>query len=304
MNQSDWLHDHINPDLTQLHRIQKVIYSGKSRYQSVQFIDSSCWGRCLVLDGKIQSSELDEGIYHETLVQPAMLAHPDPRTVFIAGGGEGATLREVLAHKSVKKAVMVDLDEEVVDLCRRHLKSFHRGSFDDPRAEIVFDDAWKYLKDCRETFDVMVLDLPEPLSEGPAYLLSTMEFYQSVSDRLSPDGIISLQACASTYGNHQCFTAIINTLKAVFPKVYPYQASIPSYCGMWGFAVASPKLKLPSAAEIDRRIEARINRSLRYYDGPTHRGLFSLPRHLRRAIAEEKTVIAVDRPFCIYSPEE
>ena len=300
----EWLHDHINPGLTQLHRIKKVIYSGKSQYQSVQFIDSESWGRCLILDGKIQSSELDEGIYHETLVHPPMIAHSNPERVLIAGGGEGATLREVLAYKSVKRAVMVDLDREVVDLCRKYLPSFHQGSFDDSRVELIFDDARKYLEKCDEQFDVIVLDLPEPIEGGPAYLLSTREFYQSVRGKLAPNGVVSLQAGASTWGNHRCFTAIVNTLKSVFPKVYPYEASIPSYCGMWGFAVATDKVRLPAPVEVDRRISSRVDKPLRYYDGLTHQGLFCLSRHLRQAIAEEKTVITVDKPFYIYSPED
>ena len=303
MSNADWFRDHVTPDLVQLHSIREVIYSGKSKYQSVQFVESGGWGRCLVLDGKIQSSEMDEGIYHETLVHPPMISHPNPQTVFIAGGGEGATLREVLKHRSVKRAVMVDLDREVVELCRRYLPSFHRGSFDDSRAELVFDDAQRYLQECDESFDVMVLDLPEPIEGGPSYLLSTMEFYQSVRDRLAPGGIVSLQAGASTWGNHLCFTAIINTLKKVFPRVYPYEASIPSYCGMWGFALASNDLKPPSPREIDRRIASRIEGELRYYDGTTHRGLFALTKHLRQAIADENTVITVDRPFYIYTPE-
>ena len=104
-----WFRDPINPNFVQLHRLEEVLYTGKTKFQSVQVISTGSFGRCLVLDGKIQSSEMDEFIYHEALVQPAMIAHPDPRRVLIAGGGEGATLREVLAHRSVSRAVMVDL---------------------------------------------------------------------------------------------------------------------------------------------------------------------------------------------------
>ena len=109
-----WFSDNISPDLTMLHSIKERIYSGRTKFQSIDIINTGSFGVCLVLDGKIQSSEADEFIYHEALVHPAMLAHPQPEKVFIAGGGEGATLREVLAHKTVKRAVMVDIDEEVV----------------------------------------------------------------------------------------------------------------------------------------------------------------------------------------------
>src|SRR4030042_686838 len=136
-----WLYDEVSPNLTQLHRIKKVIYSGRTKFQAVEIVDTRSFGICLVLDGKIQSSELDEFIYHEALVHPAMLSHARPETVFIAGGGEGATLREVLAHKTVKKAVMVDIDEELVKLCRRFLPSWHQKAFDDHRTELHFSDA-------------------------------------------------------------------------------------------------------------------------------------------------------------------
>ena len=302
MKQNEWFRDHVLPDLVQLHRIKQVIYSGKTPYQSVEFAELGPWGRCLILDGKIQSSEWDEAIYHQSLVHPSMIAHPGPRSVFIAGGGEGATLREVLAHDSVERAVMVDLDKDVVELCRRYLPSFHQGSFDDPRVELLFTDAMKYLEGCDERFDVMILDLPEPIEGGPAYLLSTREFYELVRDRLAEDGTVSLQAGASTWGNHHCFTAVVNTLKKVFPLVFPYEVCVPSYCGMWGFAYASKSLIPPDAAEVDRRIAERIDKELRFYDGLTHHGMFSIPANLRQAIAEEKTIIAVDNPFYIYTP--
>ena len=105
------------------------------------------------MDGKIQSSEMDEFIYHEALTHPPMITHPHPETVFIAGGGEGATLREVLAHTSVKRAVMVDIDEEAVDICRRFLPFLSQGSFEDDRAELLYLDAREYLAESEEKFD-------------------------------------------------------------------------------------------------------------------------------------------------------
>ena len=302
MKENEWFHDYVTPDMVQLHSIKEVIYSGRTQFQSIEIIASGSFGRCLILDGKIQSSEWDEFIYHEALVHPPMIAHPHPERVFIAGGGEGATLREVLAHSSVKGAVMVDIDKEVIDICRRFLPSFHQGSFEDSRLELRFVSAKKYLEECQDRFDVIILDLPEPIEEGPAYLLHTREFYQVVQEKLAPEGIISLQAGSSAWGNHQCFTAIINTLKAVFPLVSPYETFIPSYGGMWGFALASQKLSPLPPAEVDSKISSRITKGLRFYDGLAHQGLFSLPKYLREAIAEEKRVITTEQPFFIYQP--
>ena len=105
-----WFCDRISRDLVQLYRIEEVLYRGRTKFQSIQIIRTVSFGKCLVLDDKIQSTEVDEFTYHEALVQPAMITHPGPETVFIAGGGEGATLREVLSHGTVKRVVMVDID--------------------------------------------------------------------------------------------------------------------------------------------------------------------------------------------------
>lgn len=302
MNESSWFYDHITSDMVQLHSIKETIYSGKTQFQSIEIIDTGAFGRCLVLDGKIQSSEQDEFIYHETLVHPAMITHHYPESVFIAGGGEGATAREVLRHPSVKRVVMVDIDKEVIDICQRFLPSFHQGSFDDSRLELHIADVKGYLDKCQEKFDVIILDLPEPIEEGPASMLHTREFYQLVADKLGSEGIISLQAGSGSWGNHECFTAITNTLKSIFSLVYPYATHVPSYASVWGFAVAAQKLHLLPLAGIDSKISSRIKEGLRFYDGLTHRGLFTLPKTLREAIDEEERIITEQEPLFIYQP--
>jgi len=297
-----WFHDYVNPDITILHRIKEVIYSGQTKFQSIAIIDNDSFGKCLVLDGKIQSSEVDEFIYHEALVHPAMVTHPNPEKVFIAGGGEGATLREVLAHNTVKKAVMVDIDEEVVNICRHFLPSWHQNSFDDQRAELHFADARAYLEKNDAKFDVIIIDLPDPLEKGPARLLYTREFYELVKQRLQPDGIISVQAESANWTQIANFVDIVNTLANVFPIVRPYQAHVPSFNSLWGFATASQKLdpqKL-TPEEIDLKISTRISRQLKSYDGLTHQAMFTIPKHLRLKLSEIEKVITDKEPISIY----
>ncbi|MFC1968002.1 polyamine aminopropyltransferase [Chloroflexota bacterium] len=294
-----WFRDQVNSHLIQLHSIKAVPYTGQTRFQRVDLIDTGSLGQCLVLDGKIQSSEADEFVYHEALVHPPMIAHPDPEKVFIAGGGEGATIREVLAHSSVKRAVMVDLDKEVVDLCRRLLPAFNRGSFDDPRAELYHTDARQYLLDSGERFDVIIIDLPDPLEGGPAYLLYTREFYQLVQESLTSEGIISVQAGSASWGELVNLTAVKNTLETAFSIVCTYQVNIPSFGGPWGFCTASQSLNpfLLPPNEIDRRISSKISASLGSYDGLTHQGMFSLPKHLRQKLSKGKRIISDKKPL-------
>lgn len=297
-----WLCDEVSPDLAQLHRIKKAIYSGRTDFQSIEIVDTRSFGVCLVLDGKIQSSERDEFIYHEALVHPAMLSHPCPETVFIAGGGEGATLREVFTHKTVKRVVMVDIDRQVIDICRHYLSLFHRGSFDDSRLELNFTDARRYLQETDDRFDVVIIDLVEPLEEGPACLLYTQEFYQLVKERLNFGGIMCVQSGASGWTNLQNFTAIINTLKGVFDIVCPYQAYVPSFVDLWGFATASQSINSAEmlSEEVDRRISARLLRKPRSYDGLTHQSSFILPKHIRHQLAITKRIITDNNPVFVH----
>ena len=212
--QDGWHYERITPDLLQAERVERVVHSGRTAYQSVLIQDTTCFGRSFVLDDKTQSTEVDEFVYHESLVQPAMIAHPGPRSVFIAGGGEGATAREVLRHASVERVVMADIDEQVVDLCRQHLGAFHQGSFDDPRLELHHRDAMAVLEESRGGFDVAVIDVPDPLEEGPAYLLFTAEFYEIARSRLAPGGLLVAQAGPTGPAFYeQCFSAVANTVR-------------------------------------------------------------------------------------------
>jgi spermidine synthase len=281
-----WLLESVYPDLAVMLRVQRVLYSGKTAYQNVEVLESDLFGRSLVLDGKTQSTERDEHIYHEALVHPAMLMHPEPRTVFIGGGGEGATLREVLAHRSVRQAVMLDLDPEVVALCRQHLPKHHQGSFDDPRLELRHQDARAYLAGCGQKFDVMVLDLVDPLEGGPAYMLYTQEFYRIAQATLNPGGILVTQSGpAGLVGHEECFTIIHRTLASVFRHTTSCQAHVPAFQTLWGFNLASdaplPRL---TPAQVDQLTAQRIARPLRFYDGETHSNMFALPKFLRQGL--------------------
>jgi spermidine synthase len=297
-----WFYDRVNQNLIQLHSIEDVLYTGRTSFQLVEVIRTSSYGLCLVLDGRIQSSEIDEFVYHEALVQPAMIAHPNPERVFIAGGGEGATLREVLSHKTVTRAVMIDIDDEVVALCQRLMPDFSRGSFSDKRTELYHLDARDYLAKCREQFDIMIIDLPEPIEEGPAYLLYTREFYELVRDRLGDNGIICVQSGSASFTELLNFAAVYHTLQSVFPIVCPYQIDVPSFGGPWGFCFASPNIDPTgiASAEVDKRISARGLDELKLYDGLTHRNMFSLPKHIRNCLNDMARLITDKEPLHIY----
>src|SRR4051794_33786989 len=180
--------EYVIRDLTQ------VVLRQQTQFQLLEIVDTLSHGRALYLDNKIQSAELDEFIYHEALVHPALILAGTPRRVFVAGGGEGATLREVLRYPSVERVVMVDIDAEAVQACRTHLRAWHQGAYDDPRVELVHADARQALAESAEQFDAIVVDITDPLTDGPSYRLFTREFYSLVAERLAPHGALAVQA--------------------------------------------------------------------------------------------------------------
>ena len=297
-----WFFDKINRSLMQLHAISDVLYTGRTRFQSIEILRSPNFGKLLVLDNKVQSTEIDEFIYHEALVHPVMLAHPNPEKVFIAGGGEGATLREVLLHPGVKQAVMVDIDADVIKICREYLPDYHAGAFDDKRTRVYNTDARKWLAQSKSKFDVIIIDLTEPVEEGPAYLLYTQEFYRIVASQLTENGLISVQSGSTSYVELTNIKAVARTLRSVFPIVRIFQADIPSFGGPWGFCIASMNIdpvKIPPR-DIDARIKQRGLNGLKFYDGTAHQGMFTFPRHMRKALAGGGRLITDARPLYLY----
>ena len=289
-----------------------VVYSGTTPWQHVEVMETEAFGHVLMLDGVLNSAEHDEYIYHESLVQPAMCAHPNPKTVFIGGGGEGATLREVLRHPSVEKAVMVDIDGDLVTVFRDELPQYPDGAFDDPRTELVFDDCKKYLEDYDGRFDVIVLDLADPVEAGPAFPIWTKEYYTTCSEKLNAGGLLVTQAgpLSANQVTEVC-TPVATTLRAVFPSVLTYGAHIPSFGHAWAYNLAckepSDDLAQRTPAEVDASIRGHLGEeaaaALGWYDGLTHRAMFSLPKPLRAALAAEKRVVTMDTPLAFVAGE-
>lgn len=306
---SKWVTESINSDLYFSSSLKKIYYSGESEFQTIDVVQLSCFGRSLLLDGHIQSSEEDEFMYHEALVHPALLSHPNPKTVFLAGGGEGSTARELLRHKTVEKVVMVDIDGEVVAVSKQHLPNHHQGAFEDPRLKLHVDDALKYAETTTDRFDVIVMDLCDPVEEGPAYLLYTQSFFTTLMNLLTPGGVLVTQSGPGGFNTmYEVFCPVYKTISTVFKEVAPMIVHIPSFFDYNAMIIASNggngwlDPRKASAEEIDSRIEARItggSSALRFYDGETHRGIVSIPKAFRKQLSEETTVITIDNPrFC------
>jgi spermidine synthase len=294
-----WHIEFYAPDEAHMRGITKIYASEQTPYQKIEVIQSSHYGKCLILDGHMQSAQLDEFIYHENLVHPAMVACPNPQKVVIIGGGEGATLYEVLRHNTVEKVWMIDIDQRVVELCDQYLPEWHRGAFKDKRVTLLYEDGRKFLEESKEKFDVIIIDIPEPVEEGPAYKLYTEEFYRMVSTKLADNGMVTLQSGCSAEKELRCLAAVYNTLKKVFPLVYSWPVNVPSFDIPWSFTMASKSTdpKTFKRDQVDGIIKKRNIGTLKYYDGETHEGIFFVPKFIRDGFTTLKETIRDDKPL-------
>ncbi len=265
-------------------KISKVLYQTRSQYQNIEIVELSEYGRALVLDGLVQSTEVDEHIYHESLVHPVMITHPEPKKVLIIGGGEGATLREALKHNTVREAIMVDIDEKVVDLSKQYLQELHKGSFYDPRGRVIITDGKEYVEKTQEKYDVVILDLTDPYASEIAYELYTAQFYRKISNILTDDGIMVTQAGSSFY-YEEVYDKVLSSVREVFPIVKEYNVWVPSFGYACNFIIGSKRYdpeKL-TVDEVDRRLRDR-QVQVKFYSGRTHVALMNFPiyRKVRR----------------------
>lgn len=281
---------------------KELIAYVKTPYQKAHIFWTEVSGLHLFLDGTTQTVESDERIYHESLVHAAMLAHPLPRNVLILGGGEGAVLREVLAHTSVEHVSMVEIDGELVALCREFMPTWSDGSFDDSRTSLVIGDAKEYV-DSRlsdRSVDVVIMDLVDPMvgvaNAFPAY---QPEFFRTMLTKLTATGVLVMQAGQVDEDDEQGivpFAKLLHELHAVFPFVSYYTKYIRSFDGFWGFIIAcvSPRCNdspiiNPEAtpAFVDKLIAERVHakHTLHSFDGESNRGMFSVNRETRAALA-------------------
>lgn len=258
--------------------IKKKLYSGKSTYQKIEFFDTYFYGRILVLDGILQTSEKDEFIYHEMLCQIPMLLVKNPRRVLIIGGGDGGALKEVLKHK-IEKVWMVEIDKKVIKLSKKYIPSISKGAFKDKRAEVIIGDGKEYMKKKNNFFDVIILDLSDP--GGPAEDLISLKFYKDVKKALRKGGIVSIQSGSFTC-QAKLVTTIFNRIKKVFPYVEIHKAVIPSYqAGEYSFTIGSEnnleKLTLKNLKEKFKKLKL----SLKYYNPEIYFASKVLPNYLK-----------------------
>lgn len=293
-----WLNEYVTPWDIYSHGITKILAYKQTQYQEMSIVETGAYGKALVLDGKWQSCTGDEFLYHEPLVHPVMIAHGNPKKVLVLGGGEGATIREILRWQSVEKVMMVDIDGEVVDACKEHLVEMHQGAFDDPRVDLRIEDAFKILETTTEKWDIIISDLSDPIEEGPSFPLFTKEYFTQLKEVLAPGGFVVVQAGPTAPAEIRLHARLVNTLQTVYKNVSSYSSFVPTYASPWGFAICTDGAlnTQPDPVAIDALLAEKTEGKFRAIDGLALMGMLQTALHVRQAIAPIPTFSPLPNP--------
>lgn len=277
----------LNRDTVYGFRFARRLLSKQTDYQHLEVLESKELGRTLRLDHHFMTAEAEEFFYHEALVHPAAVAHTEPRTALVIGGGDGGAIEELLKHPSISHINLVELDKQVVEVSRTYLQSIHKGAFDDPRVTVRIEDGVAFLKHTTQRFDLIFLDLTDP--ETPAGPLYTEEFFTQCKQVLTPGGAMVMHLGAPFHEASQV-RDLAAELSGVFAKVSCYGLHIPLYGAYWAFAVVSDTLDplAVNAEQVQHRLNTRHINDLQYYNPDIHGALFALPNFYRALVPGQK----------------
>jgi spermidine synthase len=276
-----WFEETLYPDYGQRFLVSRTLYRKTTPFQTIEILETPAFGRVLALDGVCQTTERDEFFYHEMMVHPALLAHGRARNVLIIGGGDGGILEEVLKHRTVARATMVEIDGSVVDVCRKYLPSICGKAFEDKRTDLVIANGVKYVDETREKFDVILVDSTDPI--GAAEVLFGADFYAACKRRLTPRGILVTQNGVPFLQREELLTTRKH-LRRLFKDTGFLFVPVPTYVG--GYMALSwscqnrGSRRVPLATLVRRFRTTKLK--TQYYTPDIHRAAFAVPAYLER----------------------
>ena len=267
--------------------VTKVLADEQSRFQHIRIFDTVANGRVMTLDDIVQITSRDESAYADMLTHLPMLEHGKVERVMIVGGGDLSIADEALKHKNVKEVVLVDIDERVIALCKKHFGEINAKAFKDKRMVIEAADAFEYLgrKSSKNRFDLIIADRPDPVGPGKALFGET--FYDRVKGALKPGGYATFQTGVPFYQPWE-ITEALQELARFFPKSGLYLSVVPTYIG--GFMALSWACKgskpLGTPAGIKKAAAAYKKAKLKtdYYNPAVHAAAFALPNWIAKLV--------------------
>lgn len=262
-------------------QVDKQIYSSQSEFQRIDIFESPEFGRFLTLDGYMMLTEKDEFVYHEMMVHVPMAVHPNVKKVLVIGGGDGGTIRELSRYTTIEEIDLVEIDEEVVEACKKYLPQTACG-FQDSRVKCYYDDGLKFVRKYENTYDLILVDSTDPF--GPGEGLFTKEFYGNCYKALKEDGIMVNQHESpfykeDAYAMQRAHKRIVES----FPISKVYQAHIPTYpSGHWLFGFASKKYHPINHQRVEEW--KSLGLKTKYYNEQLHKGAFALPNYVEEML--------------------
>ncbi|MFZ6764315.1 MULTISPECIES: polyamine aminopropyltransferase [Acetobacterales] len=288
MPTDSWVNETLYPEWGQRFQVKRELARVQSDFQDIMIFESYTHGRVMLLDGVVQITEKDEFVYQEMLAHVPLLAHGDARRVLIIGAGDGGVLKRVLQHRNVEKAVMVEIDGEVIRLCKEHLPHIGGEAWNDPRAEVIVGDGIDYVRKAPAgSFDVVIVDSTDPIGVGE--VLFTDEFYANAARLLSDRGLIVNQCGVPIMQAEELAETSVRRGKA-FPDIWAYVAAVPTYVGGFmtlGWAAKDATLRQVDSATLRDRAEAAgILGRTEYWTPEIHAGAFNLPPYISRHLPQ------------------
>jgi spermidine synthase len=267
--------------------ITKVLADEKSKFQHIRIFDTVANGRVMTLDDIVQITSRDESAYADMLTHLPMLEHGKVERVMIVGGGDLSIADEALKHRNVKEVVLVDIDGDVIRLCKKLFGEVNAKAFKDKRMTVEVADAFEYLgrKSSKNRFDLIIADRPDPVGPGKALFGET--FYDRVKGALRKGGYATFQTGVPFYQPWE-ITEALQELSRFFPRSGLYLTVVPTYIG--GFMALSWATKggtaLGTAKGIKRAAKAYKKAKLKtdYYNPDVHAAAFALPNWIKKLV--------------------
>lgn len=271
-----WIKENQISDAAMTYKVKETFVRKQTEFQDLAIVDTYAFGRMLLLDGIVQTTISDEFVYHEMISHIPLFTHPNPKKVLVVGGGDGGAIREILKHPSVEKAVLCEIDECVIEECKKYLPEIS-CELANPRCEIFVGDGIRYVHEHKNEFDVIIVDSTDPF--GAAEGLFGGSFYKEISECLTDDGIFIAQTETPFY-LPQVVQKVFQDAKAIFPITKLFMAAIPTYPGgFWSFTIGSKKYDPENPV-----MENIKDLNTKYYNAKLHKACFTLPNYIKNLI--------------------
>lgn len=278
INQKIW-HEKLHCHLGQYFLIDKMLYQEKNKHHDIKIFENSVMGRIMTIDNIVQTTEKDEFIYHEMLSHVPIFSHGLINNVLIVGGGDGGILREICKHKNISHITMVEIDANIINLCKKYFPNHNNYAYEDPRLELIIDDGWHFIKKTNKKFDLIISDSTDPIGSGKNLFL--LDFYLNCKKSLKKNGIFVAQNGVSFFQKSEIISTYKNLKKCFYDTSF-YQASIPTYYGgamMFAWGCDNKKLRLTNFEQLKSRIKEK-KLIFNYYNPQIHISSFALPQYI------------------------